>query len=187
MSAVDKVGGMPLASEAVRAKAHQRARMLARPGDWLWLILDHHERILDGFAAVRRAPDAGARRAAQKNLVALVTGHSIAEEGVIYPALAASDEVSQSDMAYAQQVAAKIGMAALEKLDPMSGDFGDLLDHLEQAIAHHAYQEESEWLLDLKGKASAADEVTLTRRFKEEFARYMNGPPVERADVRSFG
>lgn len=49
----------------------------------------------------------------------------------------------------------------------------DKLGHLEGAVAHHVYEEENDWFLDLKSKASAADQAKLTQRYKEQFARYM--------------
>jgi hypothetical protein len=39
-------------------------------------------------------------------------------------------------------------------------------------MAHHVYEEESNWFLDLKRKTPAADQVKLTQRYQEQFARY---------------
>jgi hypothetical protein len=54
----------------------------------------------------------------------------------------------------------------------MSQKFFDKLGHIEGA-AHHVYEEESNWFIDLKSKTPAADQVKLTQRDQEHFARYM--------------
>lgn len=43
-------------------------------------------------------------------------------------------------MGYNEQVMVKTQMAILEKLDPMSQDFDDKLEHIRDAVTH--YQEE---------------------------------------------
>jgi hypothetical protein len=55
----------------------------------------------------------------------------------------------------------------------MSQDFIDKLKHIERAVAHHVYEEESNWFLHLKTKTLAADQAKLTNRYQEQFARYM--------------
>ena len=150
----------------------------------------HHEQIESAFAAVREASGVDERREAQKALGALLTGHSIAEEAVIYPALAHAGKKMHAETAYTQQVAAKMQMAALEHLDPLSEDYLDKLGHLEGAVATHVYQEESDWFVDLKEKASAADQAKATARYAEEFGRYMGETPTQARSVapeaRSF-
>ena len=192
MSIVDKAIAAitPPVSDEKRAEARARARAVATPGDWLSQILDHHEQIESAFAALRAASGVEDRRQAQKALGALLTGHSIAEEAVIYPALAHAGKKMHAETAYTQQVAAKMQMAALEHLDPVSEDYLDKLGHLEGAVATHVYQEESDWFVDLKEKASAADQAKATARYAEEFGRYMGETPTQARSVapeaRSF-
>jgi hypothetical protein len=76
-------------------------------------------------------------------------------------------------MAYTEQAGAKINMAILETLDPMSQDYLDKLEHIRGAVAHHVYEEEGTWFIEIKEKVSAADQAKLTQRFKEEFERYV--------------
>jgi len=45
----------------------------------------------------------------------------------------------------------------------MSQEFLDKLKHIEGAVAHHVYEEESNWFLDLKTKTLAA-EVSYPRK-----------------------
>jgi hypothetical protein len=76
-------------------------------------------------------------------------------------------------MAYTEQAAAKTQMALLENLAPMSQDYLDKLEHIRGAVAHHVYEEEGTWFVELKEKASAADQTKLTARYAEEFKRYV--------------
>ena len=175
MSLLDKVisAVTPPESQESREEAHRTARSTAVPGDWLSLILDHHEQVAQAFTAVRGAADAHERRVAQKALGVVLTGHSMAEEAVIYPAIARIGEKSSAEMAYLEQVAAKQQMAALDHLDPMSPDYLDKLGHLEGAVLHHVYEEEHDWFPKLKEEAAPADQAIMTQCYKEEFERYM--------------
>lgn len=184
MSILDKAIAAitPPVSDDKRREAHSKARAAAEPGDWLSQILDHHEEIEQAFAQLKEASDVQARRAAEKRLGALLTGHAMAEEGVIYPALAQAGKQGHANTAYAEQAAAKMQMAALEVMDPMSQDYLDKVGHLEGAVLTHVYQEEGDWFLDLKRNAPQADQARATARYAEEYGRYMDG---ERAETRS--
>ena len=162
----------PEASDEDKAEARAKARAASGGSGWLAQVLDHHEQIEQLFAAVKAASTSGARRAAQKQLATLLTGHSIAEEGVLYPAMALTDQKGHSGTAYTEQSAAKVQAAALEDLDPMSSDFMDKLEHLRAAVSHHVYEEESKWFPELRQQDSAT-QAKLSRRFREEFERYM--------------
>ena len=185
MSAIDKAiaAATPPVSPEKRAEAHAKARAAARPGDWLSLILDHHEAIERAFAELKSGTTVEARRAAQKKLGTLLTGHSMAEEGVIYPALAHAGHKISADMAYVEQVAAKMQMAALERMDPLSQDYADKLGHLEGAVLTHVYQEESAWFPKLHEEAPAVDQEMATRRYREEFERYMGSGSEDGASM----
>ena len=192
MSIIDKAiaAVTPPVSREKRHQARAEARAASQPGDWLSQILDHHEQIEAAFAATKAAGDAVERRAAQKALATLLTGHTMAEEGVIYPALAHADKQGHANTAYAEQAAAKMQLAALDYLDPMNQDYLDKLGHLEGAVLTHVYQEESDWFLDLKKTASAADQMRATARYAEEYGRYMGGDRDQlrrvEAEDRSF-
>lgn len=174
MLIVDKIiaAVTPQESEKDRADARTKAFAAAEPGDWLSLVLDHHLELEDALAAVEELPTAGERRDAFKEFAILLMGHSIAEEGVLYPGLAAHSEAGHADMGYSEQASVKIEMAALEKLDPLSEEFDDKLEAVKGALLHHMYEEESNWFLDLKKNASSADQEQMTIRYAEEFDRY---------------
>jgi hypothetical protein len=122
---------------------------------------------------MKSAGDPASRIGSLKKLSTLLTGHSIAEEAALYPALANVDEKGHAVKAYTEQSAAKLQMGLLEDLPPMSQAFVDKLEHIEGAVAHHVYEEESNWFIDLKSKTPAADQVKLTQRYQEHFVRYM--------------
>ena len=180
MGIVDKViaAVTPPESDEARAEARLKARAAAIPGDWLEMVLDHHLQIESAFAAVKSAGDPQTRRTAQKRLALILTGHSLAEESVLYPALADAGEKGHSATAYTEQSAAKVQMALLDDMDPMSQDYVDKLGHLEGAVLHHVYEEEGNWFLDLKQKVPAPMQTKLALRYREEFTRYMGADAV---------
>lgn len=175
MSVLDKVIAkiLPPESAEARLKAREKAIELAKPGDWLSQILDHHRQIEALFAAVKAGTTPEARRTAQKRLATVLTGHSIAEEAAIYPALAADKQVAHAELAYQEQAAAKMEMGLLERLDPMSEDYLDKLGHIEGAVAHHVYSEEGTWFAELARDLSPTEQMMVSARYREEFDRYV--------------
>ena len=95
MSVNDKVVAAvtPPESADTRLKARAKARVAAGKGDWLAMVLNHHERIEEAFAAVKSAIHPAARISSLQTLSTLLTGHSIAEEAALYPALAKSTRI----------------------------------------------------------------------------------------------
>jgi hypothetical protein len=178
MSFFDKIVAAitPPESDETRMEARAKARSAASPGDWLSQILDHHDEIEARFADVKAASDAAGRRAAQKELALILTGHANAEEAVLYPALADEGEKAHAGLAYEEQAMAKVEMALLEKLEPLSQDYVDKLEHIRGAVTHHMYQEESNWFLDLKEKVPGNEQALLGDRYREEIERYVGGP-----------
>lgn len=175
MSLIDKVVAAvtPPESEKSRVEAREKAKAAASPGDWLSLVLDHHVQLEKAFAAVKRSASVTERRAAEKWLAIVLTGHATAEESVLYPALALHGEKSHATTGYTEQAAVKTQMAALSELDPMSQDYVDKLEHIRGAVTHHMYEEEGTWFLELKEKVPASDQAKLTKRYQEEFDRYV--------------
>ena len=189
MSILDKVVGAitPPESERARREARDKARAAARPGDWLSIVLEHHQNIEAAFAAVEAATTATAQAGAQKRLATLLTGHSIAEEAVLYPALSNAGENSHATKAYTEQSAAKLQLGLLEKLAPLSKDYRDKLEHIRGAVLHHMYEEEGNWFLDIKDKVSEAEQARLTARYLEEFSRYVGSGDIEGVATRKQG
>lgn len=174
MSFLDKVVAAitPPKSDETRMEARAKARHVAEPGDWLSQVLDHHDQIEAAFETARRETSTGGRTTAMKQLGLLLTGHSNAEESVLYPSVADSGHKTHAGMAYEEQAMAKIEMALLEKLDPMSQEWLDKLKHIRGAMTHHMYSEESDWILDPKREVPADEQAMMTKRYRQEIARY---------------
>jgi len=178
MSVLDKAIAAitPPESTEDRVRAREKAERCARPGDWLSEILGHHREIEAQFAVLKAATTPEARIEAQQKLGRLLTGHSIAEEAAVYPALAHDKQVGHAELAYQEQSAAKMEMGLLERLDPMSEDYRDKLEHIEGAVLHHVYSEEGTWYPELVAAIDDEEQVLITQRYREEYRRYMRGP-----------
>jgi hypothetical protein len=174
MSLLDRVAATvaPLASDETRAQAHADARALSHGDDWLGQVLDHHEQIDALFGRAKLATGVAGRKAALEDLGLVLTGHSIAEEAVLYPALVQADHEGKATMAYGQQSTAKTEMFLLEGLDPASQEWSDKLDHIIAAVRQHVYQEESSWFAKLVENKDV-DQALLTEKYVEQFDRYM--------------
>lgn len=173
MSVVDKAIAAitPPESESARAEATSKAQAAAQPGDWLSLVLEHHRLLRSAMtAAIDAAPSQ--RAAKMKDMAIILAGHAQAEEIVLYPALAKAKEKGHADMGYTEQVAVKMQMAELERLDPASQDWLDKLEHIQGAVLHHMFEEEGTWFLELKEQGG--DQSKVTQRYKEEYDRYVS-------------
>ena len=135
-------------------------------------MLDHHLELEDRFSDVLTATNAFARRKAEKELAILLTGHAVAEEAVLYPALAISGDKAPATTGYAEQSAVKVKMAALNRLDPMSQGYLDELGSVARDVAHHMFEEEGTWFPELAKRLERAEQKQLTLRYLEEFTRY---------------
>ena len=175
MSLLDKVIGAvtPPESAQARQRAREDARALATPGSWFAMVLDHHVAIESCIAEIRGAPDASSRRLAQKQLAIVLTGHSVAEENVLYPALSEAGEKAHMTAGYTEQSAVKVQMAMLEELEPGSQDYLDKLEHIDGALRHHMYEEEGTWFPAVWNQASDSQRSRLDVRFREEYDRYV--------------
>jgi hemerythrin superfamily protein len=158
-------------SEDKRSEARWKAQQLTSAGDWLFAALDHHRDIEGAFGAVSAARPED-RAAALKSLATLLMGHSIAEEAVLYPALAEAGETARSATAYREQALAKTQMAALADIDPESDAFLSKLQEIRAAVLLHMYEEEGTWFPLLKEHLSEMDQRVLTTRFLDEYRRY---------------
>lgn len=186
MSLIDKVIGAitPPETDEARAEATAKARAAASAGDWLSMALDHHAQIRSAFERAGAATAPEDRLAAMRALATVLNGHSLAEEVVLYPALAKNGEKAHAGLAYTEQTTAKMQMAELERIDPGDEAWRDKLEHIRGAVLHHMFEEEGTWFLELKAKAD--DEDFLTRRFAEEYQRYAFGVARAPAEPRSF-
>jgi iron-sulfur cluster repair protein YtfE (RIC family) len=160
----------PPESAEDRARARRDAQSLAGPDDWLGLALQHHMEIESCFEEARQGTDASTRQTAFKRLALVLNAHAAAEETVLYP-MVAEEHKAHAAMAYQEQAMTKIQMNKLERMDPMSQDWLDKLEHIRGAVLHHMYEEEGTWFIDLHREAGQSNHPMLTRRFREEFER----------------
>ncbi|MES2493343.1 MAG: hemerythrin domain-containing protein [Pseudomonadota bacterium] len=176
MSFFDKVVAAvtPPESAEDRATARRNAEAAAGPGDWLDMILGHHRQIAQAFGAAETAQGEAARTEAIKTLAALLTGHAMAEEAAIYPQLS-HDHKTQMSMAYEEQQGAKVELALLADLDPLSQDWADKLGHIKGAVQHHVYLEESSRFMNLRQELPEGKQAVMTQRYREEIKRYGSG------------
>lgn len=174
MSFLDKIVAAvtPLESDEDRTTARHNAQTLTSEGDWLSVVLQHHRMIESAFTEGLNALDDMSRTRAVKQLQLILTGHANAEEAVLYPALEEIGEKADTGMAYEEQAMTKIQLAKLEKIDPSSQEWRDKLEHIQGAVLHHIYQEESSWFPKLQQNVLAANRSMLTTRFIQEFERY---------------
>jgi hypothetical protein len=188
MSWLDKIGStiFPLASDEKRAEARRKAEELARTSPWLAQIVAHHKAIEQCFADALAATGVDARRHAMKELARLNTGHSIAEEVTVYPALVQHNGVVggkiQATLAYEEQQMTKIQQAMLEQLDPMSAEWREKLEHIKSAVQQHVYEEENHRFAELAKALSPGEGARLARRYAEEFERYGGSGSEEHAE-----
>ena len=180
MSIIDKALGAvtPPESDDKRAEATRKAREAAGSDDWLSLALDPHARIRAAFEACLGASGADDRTTAMQRLALVLTGHSQAEEVVLYPAMAKAGEKGSAGLAYTEQVTAKMQMAELERIAPETEAWRDKVTHIQGAVLHHMYEEEDHWFIKLKDEYD--DQGMLTRRFREEYERYAGESEGER-------
>jgi hemerythrin superfamily protein len=174
MSFIDKIAAAvtPTASAETRAAARQQAEQLSKGNDWLGQILQHHRQIESAFDRALNAPDGQSRIAAGREVAEVLMAHANAEEAVIYPSVVEYSGKAHATMAYEEQAAAKINLAILENMDPMSKDWTEKLEHIQGAVLQHVYQEESSWFPDVAQNAPADKQQQLTKRYEQEFGRY---------------
>jgi hypothetical protein len=163
----------PPASDAERRQARARALATAATGDWLSVVVRHHQQIEAAFHAVAACLESDSRAISLQGLSRLLIGHAIAEESVLYPALARCGEKRHAEHAYSDQANAKMQLAALEQLPPMSQEFVQQLEEVRLAVIQHHFEEEAHWFIELLQGAMAEDHLVLGQRFQQEFDRYV--------------
>ena len=177
MSVVEKmqemVGMTPNYTSQEREKIRSEARTHAT-AKWFTMVLEHHKQIEAAFAAVKQAASATERAAAQEKLATLLTGHSIAEEVIIYPFMKLETSAMDAKHAYAEQSMAKMELVALDTIaNKMSQEYTDKLEEIRLAVTHHMIEEERDFFPELQKKASAAENTKITQQYEKEFSRYL--------------
>ena len=152
------------------------ANTSARGGDWLAMVKVHHAMIAKTFDQLISAGDKQTYLQRNRLLMRLsyeLTAHSVAEENVIYPALASAGMVSESDKLYMEQAHAKVMNAQLDMMAMHhDGDAGwlDKAKELQAAVLKHAKEdEEADAFPKLQKRLDAKQNAALTAGYKAQF------------------
>ena len=142
-------------------------------GGWLQLVKAHHLMIEQAFDALIDEGGRDFSRCAvlHKRLSYLLTAHSVAEENVLYPALAMCGLQSDSDRLYLDQAHAKVMNALLDLSDAKCGpDWLEKATELRDAVLRHAKEDEEGDLYPKRAKAiDAATASKLDMAYRREF------------------
>ncbi len=152
------------------------AQTAAAQGDWLAMIKAHHALIAKSFDALMASEK---RTYLQRDrLIRAIgyqlTAHSVAEENIIYPALAMAGMTSDSDRLYLDQAHAKVMNAQMELAATTNREGRDWMapaKALQAAVLKHAKEDEEGRLYpQLQQKLDAAMNRMLTAGYQREFA-----------------
>jgi iron-sulfur cluster repair protein YtfE (RIC family) len=165
----------PAQTSERRIKARSKARDLGRHCDWLRLVVQQHEQIEQVLAQLAAAVDVAGARRAEQTLATLLTGHSVAEEAVLYPAMASARQKAHAVTAFSEQARLKVQLAALATREPATPEWRAELDRLAQSISEHLFDEECSWFPALAKVDDAALQARLSARFVAEYERYLGG------------
>jgi len=162
------VGAVGLA--ALAAMQASIAEAQASGGNWFDMVKAHHALIAGNLDKILATSDSqSAERATlQRHLGYLLTAHSVAEENVLYPALARLGMVQASDQLYIEQAHAKVGNADLEVSPKGDTAWLDKVTALKTAILHHAKDEEE---ADLFPKLMQAAGPSMNAKLTADYAR----------------
>jgi hemerythrin superfamily protein len=120
--------------------------------DAIEMIMQEHREAERLFAKLRSQSD----ERLVEQLTELLTGHTEAEERVLYPAVVDLVDGGQQLVQEATQEhrEAERLLALIEGEEPSSADVQSLLRELEAAVAHHVQDEETELLPRLRQRAN---------------------------------
>lgn len=150
------------------------AQTAARGGDWLAMFKAQHLLVDQTFKELLDSTDKTflRRQRLQRTLAYQLTAHSVAEENVLYPAIARLGLVTEADKLYLDQAHAKVMNAELELTNVQeSGAWQEKVSALQAAVLQHARQDEEARLYpQLQQKLDATTNAVLTAAFAREFA-----------------
>jgi hemerythrin superfamily protein len=152
------------------------AQTAAAKGDWLAMIQTHHAMIAKSFEQLLAST--GRTYLQRDRLIALIgyqlTAHSVAEENVIYPALAMAGMTTDSDKLYLDQSHAKVMNAQMELAARTTREGTAWMEPakaLQAAVLKHAKEDEEGRLYpQLRQKLSPEQNAMLTAGYQREFS-----------------
>lgn len=158
------------------------AQTAARGGNWFDMVKAHHLLVAKTFDRLLDSTDKTylRRQRLQRTLAYELTAHSVAEENVLYPALARHGLVSESDKLYLDQAHAKVMNAEVE-LTSVEDEaaWTDKVRALQAAVLRHAKQDEEVDLYPrLLQKLDTPANQLLTFAYQREFAGVRPAPEM---------
>lgn len=151
------------------------AQVLAKGGTWLSQVQMQHKMIETTFEKLLGSGSETylQQQKLQDVLSYQLTAHSVAEENVLYPMIAARGMVAESDKLYLDQAHAKVMNAQLEMmLLHKKGDpaWMDAARKLQSAVLTHAKQDEEANLYPrLQSVLTTQENIELSAMFEREF------------------
>ncbi len=165
------MGAVGIAAMAAMQSSVAAAQMAG--GNWFDMVKSHHALIaqnLDRILATSNGQVAE-RASLLKHLGYLLTAHSVAEENVLYPAIARMGMTSISDRLYIEQAHAKVGNADLVMSPKGSAEWLAKVSALRTAILHHAKDEEEADIFPRLMQAAGPERNSkLTEAYARQFA-----------------
>ncbi len=165
------LGTIGLAAFAAMSEAV--AQTMAAGGNWFDMVKAHHMLIAQNLDQILATSDDQVieRMRLQKHLGYLLTAHSVAEENVLYPAVARMGMTADSDRLYKEQSQAKVVNADLGMSPAGTSAWRDHVSALRTAILHHAkVEEEADIFPRLMQSAGPELNAKLTQSYQQQFA-----------------
>lgn len=163
------------ATAALMAMRQSVAQTGLTGGNWLAMVKAHHAMVADTLEDLMASQGRAfvQRETARSRLHYQLTAHSVAEENVLYPALARMGLVGESDKLYMDQAHAKVMNAELEMLRVESANEAGWFSKakaLQAAVLKHALgDEEGNLYPKLQQAASPEVNAALTAAYQREF------------------
>lgn len=140
------------------------------------LIIADHRRFEELLREVRNVE--ADRRAALEELAAILVAHAEAEEKEVYPTLRRkTDDVTSEEVEHGAEEHAEgheALLAVLEIGDPADDEFGEAVEELTKALAHHLDEEERTILNPAREEVSEEERERLGKAFREERQRQID-------------
>lgn len=149
------------------------AQTAAMGGTWFDMVRQQHAMITDTFGRMlaTRGEQVDERKRLQHRLAYQLTAHSVAEENVLYAAMALQGMAGASDKLYIEQAHLKVGNAGIDMTAPNDPTWRTQVVNLQAATLHHAKQEEEAELFPRLMQAAGPDmNARLTYKFQQQFA-----------------
>jgi hemerythrin superfamily protein len=150
------------------------AQASAAGGDWLEMVKAHHALVAKTFDRMLDSDNKTflRREMLENTLSYQLTAHSVAEENVLYPALARSGMLSESDRLYLDQAHAKVMNAELEMVAAKDAStWFDKVKALQAAVLKHAKEDEEGNIYPrLRQSLDRQENARLAALYGDEFA-----------------